>query len=25
MNHMEMLCSPVVRDQLLAWLGAPPR
>lgn len=25
MNHMEMLCSPVVRDQVLAWLGAAPR
>lgn len=25
MNHMEMLCSPVVRDQVLAWLGASPR
>lgn len=25
MNHMEMLCSPVVRDQVLAWLGATTR
>ena len=25
MNHMEMLRSPVVRDQVLAWLGASPR
>ena len=25
MNHMEMLCSPVVRDQVLAWLGAATR
>lgn len=25
MNHMEILCSPVVRDQLLAWLGASLR
>lgn len=25
MNHMEMLCSPVVRDQVLAWLGAASR
>ncbi len=22
MNHMEMLCSPAVRDQVVAWLGA---
>lgn len=25
MNHMEMLRSPVVRDQVLAWLGVAPR
>ena len=25
MNHMEMLCSPVVRDQVLTWLGAATR
>ena len=25
MNHMEMLCSPVVCDQVRAWLGAAPR